>query len=213
MKFHTSAALWIAFATASSVDAFRVTSRPSVTLRPWRTALRAEGTKITMPALSSTMKEGRVVSWLKNEGDEIEAGEAIMVVESDKADMDVEAFEDGVLAKILVPEGAMAPVGEAVALMAENAADVASVIASLGAGSSASEPVLDAPAPTSGTYVCLFVCAPLHRNELAFRLLYERFYLNPIYPSFTNCPVPLQHRLPLPILNSVKSICPPSRPP
>jgi pyruvate dehydrogenase E2 component (dihydrolipoamide acetyltransferase) len=151
MKFHTSAALWIAFATASSVDAFRVTSRPSVTLRPWRTALRAEGTKITMPALSSTMKEGRVVSWLKNEGDEIEAGEAIMVVESDKADMDVEAFEDGVLAKILVPEGAMAPVGEAVALMAENAADVASVIASLGAGSSASEPVLDAPAPTSAS--------------------------------------------------------------
>ncbi|EEC42865.1 predicted protein [Phaeodactylum tricornutum CCAP 1055/1] len=160
MKFHTSAALWIAFATASSVDAFRVTSRPSVTLRPWRTALRAEGTKITMPALSSTMKEGRVVSWLKNEGDEIEAGEAIMVVESDKADMDVEAFEDGVLAKILVPEGAMAPVGEAVALMAENAADVASVIASLGAGSSASEPVLDAPAPTSGTYVSPVASTP-----------------------------------------------------
>ena len=51
------------------------------------TALNAEGSTITMPALSSTMKEGRVVSWLKQEGDAISAGEAIMVVESDKADV------------------------------------------------------------------------------------------------------------------------------
>lgn len=51
------------------------------------TSLNAEGSTITMPALSSTMKEGRVVSWLKSEGDEISAGEAIMVVESDKADV------------------------------------------------------------------------------------------------------------------------------
>lgn len=49
----------------------------------YETSLNAEAIKITMPALSSTMKEGRVVSWLKEEGDEIEAGEAIMVVESD----------------------------------------------------------------------------------------------------------------------------------
>ena len=62
-----------------------------------------------MPALSSTMKEGRVVSWLKDVGDSVEAGEAIMVVESDKADMDVEAFEDGFIAKILVGEGESAP--------------------------------------------------------------------------------------------------------
>ena len=94
----------------------------------------AEGTRITMPALASTMKEGRVVSWLKNEGDEIEAGEAIMVVESDKADMDVEAFEDGFLAKIIVPEGEMAPVGEAVALIASTADEIDSVIASFSGG-------------------------------------------------------------------------------
>lgn len=101
------------------------------------TQLQAE---ITMPALSSTMKEGRVVSWLKSEGDEIEAGEAIMVVESDKADMDVEAFEDGVLAKIIVEEGDLAPVGQAVALVAESAADVDSVIADWG-GAVGSTPV------------------------------------------------------------------------
>ena len=82
------------------------------------TAMAAEPIKITMPALSSTMKEGRVVSWLKSEGDAVEAGEAIMVVESDKADMDVEAFEDGFIAKIFVGEGESAPVGETVAFMA-----------------------------------------------------------------------------------------------
>jgi pyruvate dehydrogenase E2 component (dihydrolipoamide acetyltransferase) len=93
------------------------------------TVLAAEATQITMPALSSTMKEGRVVSWLKSEGDEVEAGEAIMVVESDKADMDVEAFEDGFLAKILVGEGESAPVGEPVALLVAEEGDIAAAAA------------------------------------------------------------------------------------
>ena len=84
---------------------------------------------ITMPALSSTMKEGRVVSWLKSEGDAIDAGEAIMVVESDKADMDVEAFEEGFLAKILTQEGDMAPVGQVVALIAAMESEIPTVIA------------------------------------------------------------------------------------
>jgi pyruvate dehydrogenase E2 component (dihydrolipoamide acetyltransferase) len=75
------------------------------------------------------MKEGRVVSWLKAEGDEIEAGEAIMVVESDKADMDVEAFEDGFLAKILTEEGETAEVGAVVALVATEEEDIAAVAA------------------------------------------------------------------------------------
>ena len=110
------------------------------------TQMYAEGSKITMPALSSTMKEGKVVTWLKNEGDEIEAGEAIMVVESDKADMDVEAFEDGVLAKIIVGEGEMAPVGEAVALMASDASEVDAVVAAFSSGGAAAAP---APAPAA----------------------------------------------------------------
>lgn len=64
-----------------------LTTRPTSTSTS--TALNAEGSTITMPALSSTMKEGRVVSWLKQEGDAISAGEAIMVVESDKADVSI----------------------------------------------------------------------------------------------------------------------------
>lgn len=112
----------------------------------FETALNAEAVKITMPALSSTMKEGRVVSWLKSEGDEIEAGEAIMVVESDKADMDVEAFEDGFLAKILTEEGEMAEVGAVVALVAAEEADIAAVAAG---DDGAAAPAAEAAAPAA----------------------------------------------------------------
>ena len=112
-----------------------------------------------MPALSSTMKEGRVVTWLKNEGDEISAGEAIMVVESDKADMDVEAFEDGYLAKIMVGEGEMAPVGQAVALIAESEADIPNVIATYnnnngGGGGGTAAPTETAAAGTFRSFRC-----------------------------------------------------------
>ena len=120
-----------AFIAQPSTQASHVISLPSnqAVARATRlsTALNADAIKITMPALSSTMKEGRVVSWLKSEGDAIEAGEAIMVVESDKADMDVEAFEDGILAKILTGEGESAEVGAVVALVASSEEDVAAV--------------------------------------------------------------------------------------
>ena len=102
------------------------------------TELNAEPIKITMPALSSTMKEGRVVSWLKSEGEPIEAGEAIMVVESDKADMDVEAFEDGFLAKIITDEGDSVPVGDVVALVASEESEIDEVIEAYANGDSAS---------------------------------------------------------------------------
>ena len=58
--------------------------------------------EIFMPALSSTMTEGKIVEWLKNPGDKVERGESVLVVESDKADMDVESFQDGYLAAVLM---------------------------------------------------------------------------------------------------------------
>ena len=64
-----------------------------------------------MPALSSTMTEGKIVSWLKQPGDKITKGESVVVVESDKADMDVESFSEGFLGGIVVEEGGMANVG------------------------------------------------------------------------------------------------------
>jgi len=77
-----------------------------------------------MPALSSTMTEGKIVSWLKSEGEKVAKGEAIVVVESDKADMDVESFNDGYLGKIVVGEGGVASVGSAIAYLADTEADI-----------------------------------------------------------------------------------------
>jgi pyruvate dehydrogenase E2 component (dihydrolipoamide acetyltransferase) len=81
--------------------------------------------ELSMPALSSTMETGKIVTWLKNPGDRVEKGENILVVESDKADMDVESFHSGILASILIPAGASAPVGAPIALIAESEAEVA----------------------------------------------------------------------------------------
>ncbi|WP_353736600.1 dihydrolipoamide acetyltransferase family protein [Leptolyngbya sp. UWPOB_LEPTO1] len=77
-----------------------------------------------MPALSSTMTEGKIVSWLKAPGDKVEKGETVVVVESDKADMDVESFYEGFLATIVVDAGNSAPVGSAIALLAETEAEI-----------------------------------------------------------------------------------------
>jgi pyruvate dehydrogenase E2 component (dihydrolipoamide acetyltransferase) len=80
--------------------------------------------EVFMPALSSTMTEGKIVSWVKSPGDKIEKGETVVVVESDKADMDVESFYEGYLAVITVPAGESAPVGSAIALVAETEAEI-----------------------------------------------------------------------------------------
>src|SRR4051794_25031462 len=61
---------------------------------------------ILMPALSPTMEKGNLAKWLKKEGEPVRAGDVIAEIETDKATMEVEAADEGVLAKILVPEGA-----------------------------------------------------------------------------------------------------------
>jgi pyruvate dehydrogenase E2 component (dihydrolipoamide acetyltransferase) len=71
------------------------------------------------------MTEGKIVEWTKSPGDKIEKGETVLVVESDKADMDVESFNEGYLAVILVKAGQEAPVGSAIALIAETEAEIA----------------------------------------------------------------------------------------
>ncbi len=80
---------------------------------------------IFMPALSSTMTEGKIVSWVKSPGDPIAKGETVLIVESDKADMDVEAFYEGFLGAILVPAGESAPVGATIGYIAETTAEIA----------------------------------------------------------------------------------------
>ncbi|MEH1855718.1 MAG: dihydrolipoamide acetyltransferase family protein [Nostoc sp.] len=80
--------------------------------------------EVFMPALSSTMTEGKIVSWVKSPGDKVEKGETVVVVESDKADMDVETFYEGFLAHIIVEAGETASVGSAIAFIAETEAEI-----------------------------------------------------------------------------------------
>lgn len=80
--------------------------------------------EIFMPALSSTMTEGKITSWVKSEGDKVEKGETVVIVESDKADMDVETFYEGYLGVIMTPAGESAPVGSAIAYVAETKEEI-----------------------------------------------------------------------------------------
>ena len=83
---------------------------------------------VLMPALSPTMEKGNLAKWLKKEGDPIKSGDVLAEIETDKATMEVEAIDEGVLAKILVPEGtADVPVNDLIAIIASEGEDPASV--------------------------------------------------------------------------------------
>ncbi|RCV35967.1 hypothetical protein SETIT_7G281700v2 [Setaria italica] len=117
---------------------------PSVSRR--RCRVEAKIREIFMPALSSTMTEGKIVSWTAAEGDRLAKGDPVVVVESDKADMDVETFHDGFLAAVLVPAGESAPVGSAIALLAESEEEIPAA-QSQAASFSSSAPAASPPAP------------------------------------------------------------------
>jgi pyruvate dehydrogenase E2 component (dihydrolipoamide acetyltransferase) len=103
-----------------------------------------------MPALSSTMTEGKIVEWLKQPGQRVERGESVLVVESDKADMDVEAFQEGYLAAVLMPAGGTAPVGETIGLIVETEAEIAAAAAKAPAAPAApAAAAAPAPAPAA----------------------------------------------------------------
>ena len=80
--------------------------------------------EVFMPALSSTMTEGKIVSWAKSPGDKVEKGDTVVVVESDKADMDVESFYEGTLATVIVDAGEMAQVNQVIAFLAETPEEI-----------------------------------------------------------------------------------------
>jgi pyruvate dehydrogenase E2 component (dihydrolipoamide acetyltransferase) len=113
--------------------------------------------EIFMPALSSTMTEGKITSWVKSPGDKVEKGETVVIVESDKADMDVETFYEGYLGVIITPAGESAPVGSAIAYVAETKEEIAEAQqkaagkSSSQNGSSAPQQSEDAPAKLVST--------------------------------------------------------------
>src|SRR5713226_5726769 len=80
---------------------------------------------ILMPALSPTMEKGNLAKWRKKEGEKVSPGDVIAEIETDKATMDYEAVDEGVLAKIVVPEGTTdVPVNQLIAVMAADGEDV-----------------------------------------------------------------------------------------
>src|ERR1700758_5501883 len=107
-------------------------------------------TNILMPALSPTMEKGNLSRWLKKEGDKIKSGDVIAEIETDKATMEVEAVDEGVLAKIVVPEGtADVPVNNVIALIAGEGEDPHAVGADVApAPKAAGAATLAAPSPT-----------------------------------------------------------------
>jgi pyruvate dehydrogenase E2 component (dihydrolipoamide acetyltransferase) len=103
---------------------------------------------ILMPALSPTMEKGNLAKWLKKEGDKVSPGDVIAEIETDKATMEVEAVDEGTLAKIVVPEGTTdVPVNNVIAVLAAEGEDAKSAAAGAGKGAS---PPPRAPEPRAG---------------------------------------------------------------
>jgi pyruvate dehydrogenase E2 component (dihydrolipoamide acetyltransferase) len=97
--------------------------------------------KILMPKLSDTMTEGVILKWLKKEGEKVKQGETLVEIESDKADMELESYDSGILRKILVPDGGKAGIGFPIAIIADADEDISSLITEM-------QPVSAAPKKT-----------------------------------------------------------------
>ncbi|MFG0258678.1 MAG: dihydrolipoamide acetyltransferase family protein [Phycisphaerales bacterium JB043] len=93
--------------------------------------------EITMPRLSDTMEVGTVIKWNVKEGDEVSAGDVLADIETDKATMELQCFDDGTVAKIIAQEGDNVEVGKQIMIIAEEGEDVAEAAASAGAASGA----------------------------------------------------------------------------
>src|ERR1700712_5723196 len=121
---------------------------------------------ILMPALSPTMEKGNLAKWLKKEGDKVKSGDVIAEIETDKATMEVEAVDEGTLAKIVVPEGTQdVPVNQIIAVLAGdgedvNAAGAAPAPAARPAEAPAAKPAAAAPAPPPKPAAPAAVAAP-----------------------------------------------------
>ncbi len=105
--------------------------------------------EIVMPRLSDTMEEGTIAQWLKREGDTVHKGEAILEVETDKANMELQAYSDGVIQQILRDDGATVPIGTVVGILTK-VGEQAAPAASREGREAAQEVAVDAPAATPG---------------------------------------------------------------
>jgi len=114
-------------------------------------------TKVVMPKLSEAMESGKIIKWLKKEGDRVQAGDILAEVETDKADVEMEAFGGGVLRKILAQAGEKTPVGALIGVIAEPSDDISALLA--GAPAPAAAPAA-APGPPAAPVVAPIGAAP-----------------------------------------------------
>jgi pyruvate dehydrogenase E2 component (dihydrolipoamide acetyltransferase) len=110
-------------------------------------------TKVMMPKLSDAMETGKVIQWLKKEGDAVKGGDVIAEIETDKANVELEAFGSGVLRKILVPPGGQVPVGELIGVIADPTDDISSVEGTPVTPGPAAPPAPATPAPVAAVPV------------------------------------------------------------
>ncbi|MFB9265320.1 pyruvate dehydrogenase complex dihydrolipoamide acetyltransferase [Bradyrhizobium erythrophlei] len=114
---------------------------------------------ILMPALSPTMEKGNLAKWLKKEGDKVKSGDVIAEIETDKATMEVEAVDEGIIAKILVPEGTQdVPVNDVIAVLAGDGEDVKT--AASGGGAAPAPKPAEAPKPAAAAAAPAPAAAP-----------------------------------------------------
>lgn len=104
---------------------------------------------IEMPKLSDTMEEGVLSAWLVDEGDSVSAGDILAQVETDKATMDLEAFDDGILLKKMIDEGDAVPIGQMIAVLGEEGEDISDLIGDTGGSDDASEADASSDAETA----------------------------------------------------------------
>jgi pyruvate dehydrogenase E2 component (dihydrolipoamide acetyltransferase) len=115
---------------------------------------------ILMPALSPTMEKGNLARWLKKEGDAVKAGDIIAEIETDKATMEYESIDDGVLAKIVVPEGTQdVPVNQLIAVLASEGEDVKAAAAGAAKAPAATK-APEAPKPAAAPATAKPAAAP-----------------------------------------------------
>src|SRR5206468_788400 len=117
-------------------------------------------TKVVMPKLSEAMESGKIIKWLKKEGDRIQGGDILAEIETDKADVEMEAFGAGVLRKILVPAGESAPIGALIGVIADPADDISALLASAPAGAASAVAPPPRPAGAAPTAVAAAVTGP-----------------------------------------------------
>ena len=122
-------------------------------------------TKVVMEALSPTMEEGRLVKWLRNEGDTIKSGDVLAEVETDKAVMELVARGDGVLRKRLANEGDASPVGTLLAVIAPPDENIDALVAEAGAGAGAAAAA--APAAASAEQTSATATPPESQGEVS----------------------------------------------